>query len=644
MAQAGPAWGASPHACRRGGHHGRIDRSGLLPSCEDEADDWETDPDYINDATERGFWSGDGHGACSEISIASIISDLSNSIRGCELNQPGTAKPGTPRVLSYENRGHRCPPTAEDSHLQSSRETIQRSPRPGTGTRLLRPYPSIYLHSSAGTGIERASVFECNAAEKLDTFFYEKLKACEEAPAPPRPARGNSSTYANEELLGDEPGPEAASRRRAHSGTDREGQLVHQREGAQQGGLAPQDQGGRPRRSHTRQRNRRRDSGGLQRLPSSGDAPNPAAFDRSLGPFQPGDRTAAGPGWEEPAHRRGCSRPCLEAGGPPRILPHCVIAHLQSCTACQQFNHSLQAWPGEEATYENSWAPREEESAPSRRARSAAPSQRQLRQRLSEVQKWLEQSMAEEPSLCPGPETHRAPSPVAPGWFYACESYRNLGQKEGGTWRRLERDGDPGNRKEPAEWGSRRGKREAGNPPHHQPVARGLGHEELNAATVPQGTCSCLFCEPQRHGPGSEPGRRRGDHANESRPGTCSATEAAAAKLQAESRVQRIVEAFERRSRREAKAAAQEKLFQAARQRELDRRTRAVASKEHRGARLARQPRSGSRPPRSNSREPWREAPRPEAVTEGRPQGSRRKGDTMKKKRPSFVEKRNSHH
>ncbi|XP_039379373.1 uncharacterized protein LOC120397500 isoform X1 [Mauremys reevesii] len=639
MAQAGPAWGASPHACRGGGHHGRIDRSGLLPSCEDEADDWETDPDCINDATERGFWSEEGHGAGSEFSIASIISDLSNSIRGCELTQPGTGKPGAPPALSYENRGHQHPPPAEDSHLRSSRETTQRSTGPGTGAPLLRPYPSVYLHSSAGTGIERASVFECNAAEKLDTFFYEKLKACEEAPVPPCPARGDSSAYENEELLGEEPGPEAASRSRAHSGTGREGQMVHQK-GAQQGSLSRQDQGGRHRQSHTRQRNRRRDSGGgLQRLPSSGAAPDPAACDRSHGPFPPGDGTAAGPGWEE---GRGCSRPCLEAGGPPRILPHCVIAHLQSCLACQRFNQSLQAWPGEEAAYQNSWAPREEESAPSRRARSAAPSQRQLRQRLSEVQKWLEQFPAEEPSLCPGPETHRAPSR-----FYVCDSCRNLDQKEGGTWRRLEWDRDPGSLKQPAEpraaRGSRRGKSEAGSPPHRQPVARSLGHQELNAATVPQGTCSYLFCERQRRGLGCEPGWRRGGHASESWPGACSAAEDASAKLQAESRVQRIVEAFERRSRREAKAAAQEKLFQAARQRELDRRARAVAAKEHRGARLAQQPQSGSRPPRSHSRERRREAPRPEAVTEGRPQGSRRKGDAMKKK-TSLVEKLKGHH
>ncbi|XP_075776050.1 uncharacterized protein LOC142826897 [Pelodiscus sinensis] len=594
MAQAGPAWGTAPHACGKGGPCGRIDRAGLLPSCEDEADDWETDPDYINDAPGRGCWWGDGQGAGSQISTASIISDLSNSIRGCELNWPGMGKPGAPPALAYENGGLRHPPLAADS----PRETLPRRPGPGRRAPPQQPYSSVYLHSSAGTGIERGSVFECNAAETLDTFFYEKLKACEEAPPAPGPARPDSGSYENEE-----PGPEAAA--------SSEGPTGHQ-------GGAPQDRGRRHRRSHPAQRGREV----LQQLPRPGDVPSPSACTRSLGLGQPGAGPVAG---------LGCSSPCLDAGGPPQILPRCVIAHLQSCMACQQFNQSQQAWPGERATYENSWGPREEEGAPRRRARSALSSHRQLHQRLCQVQKWLEQSAPQEPLLCPGPEPLRAPSPAAPSWFYPCDSYRTLDRKEEGAWRRREGDGDLRSCKQPAEpqaaHGGRRGKSDAGNATHHQ---------EPSAATVPRGVCSCLFCEPQQGSPGAAPGRRRGAHARTAQPG-------AAAQLQAESRVQRIVEAFERRSRREAKRAVQEQLLQAARQRELDARARAGATKGHRGAR-ARQPQSGSRPPRSLSGERWREAPRPEALTKGRPQGSRQKGDvTKKKKRPSSVEKLGGH-
>lgn len=156
-----------------------------------------------------------------------------------------------------------------------------------------------------------------------------------------------------------------------------------------------------------------------------------------------------------------------------------------------------------------------------------------------------------------------------------------------------------------------------------QPVARILACDDGRRSPA---TCSCLFCERQRPRATSGAGRKGPDPS----------AEEVAVQLQAENRVPRIVEAFERRSLREAKRAAWERAFQPTRQREPER--RAKTAKPQGEARRG-HPQSSGKARRPHAQEAPREEARPSTTP---PEDPRRKHRQRREglvagKRPSFV-------
>ncbi|KAJ6661455.1 hypothetical protein lerEdw1_014364 [Lerista edwardsae] len=504
MAQHGHIWGRrSPNTCRNRDHR-RPDCSRLFPHGTAEDDDWETDPYYINPGPGQGFqW------AQREISTASIISDLSKSIRDCSLRKssPDSKKDGADRLQGRQDSAW----------------------SPGKDPEGHRPPLCSKVHSSPSLGISRSSVFRSNAAETLDTFFSEKLRTWASDGAQ------LSDCYENVESLQEEPG----SRRRSQRGAEKE----RTRPGRTSRG-----------QDHSRATPAREDVVGHSC--GSRDHCDPGACHSQC------LRTLTGKG-EAPPHAQEGSRLSTPVTHSTRILPQCQISHLQSCRACQAFNQVLPA--GQESPLENGCRGQEgARDGGSRKRRTGSSSQRP--DQLSKVQQWLEQTPVEQPPARPRPQRHKG-------------AHRSLDLAERDSW---DRDGTP---ESPAEARRRRRTHREENP-NHQPVARILACDDARRSPA---ACSCLFCERQR--PRAKPGAGR--------KGPDPSAEEVAVQLQAENRVPRIVEAFERRSLREARRAEWERAFQPARPREPER--RAKTAKQQRGEARRGHPQSGGkarRPPR----------------------------------------------
>ncbi|XP_053098650.1 uncharacterized protein LOC128322012 [Hemicordylus capensis] len=580
MAHSGCLRGSgSPNTCRDRGDHRRPGRAKPLPRDAAEDDDWETDPDYVHDASRPG-----GHQrAAREISTTSIISDLSRAIRDCSL---ATSSPQSKK----EPAGHQSPlPGCQDAGQSWAKKPPRERHRQ-------------QARSSPGLGIERCSVFNRNAVETLDNFFSGKLKAWASDTAQ------LSDGYENMEALQEEPPghstpPRGAGKAQA-GGAGRTGRKPSHSRGPQARG----EVAGRPSRSREQ----------------SGPPPG-ACCGQCLGPG------LVGKGEASPAalpRRPEGSRPSTSVSSSARILPQCRIAHVQSCRACQVFNQDPPAGREEALCYEDSSGggppPRQEGGrdglpAARRKGRTGASSQRPLPDRLSKVQQWLEQTPVERPAGLTPPqklEGTRLAASDRPGRGAA---YGRLHPKEGDAWDSLE---------PPAEARHTR-KTHRGRNPNQQPVARILACDDTSTSPA---TCSCLYCEHQR--PCAQPGKQGPDPSPEE----------VAVQLQAENRVPRIVEAFERRSLREAKRAERERAFQSARQREPERKAR--AAKVPRDARPDHPPASSGRARKPPSPEELRERPRPRTVSKGA--GGRRETHRRRKegeaglpagKRPSFMDR-----
>lgn len=255
------------------------------------------------------------------------------------------------------------------------------------------------VHSSPDLGIERSSVFNRNAAETLDTFFSEKLKAWSSDTAQ------LSDSYENMDVV-----PEASA--------------SHPPKIAEKGG------GKRRSRPKTHSRAVQTRGEGAECTCSCRDNCAPDTYygqclrQRHHHPLGKGE-AAAGPLW-----RQEDSSPSTAVGSSARILPQCRVIHIQSCRACQEFNQEQPA--GQEALYENGWMPLCQEDQGGRtsahhKGRKGSSSQQQLPDRLSKVQQWLEQTPVQEPPLQNREATHLACT-EAPGW---CPVYGPLDQKTG---------------------------------------------------------------------------------------------------------------------------------------------------------------------------------------------------------------------
>ncbi|KAH0625528.1 hypothetical protein JD844_015074 [Phrynosoma platyrhinos] len=222
--------------------------------------------------------------------------------------------------------------------------------------------------------------------------------------------------------------------------------------------------------------------------------------------------------------------------GSTRILPRCQINHVQHCQACQAYNRDQPSVP-----YENCWSPLSEEDhaggADRQDKQPEAPSSRQqVSDRLSKVQRWLEQTSAE-----PDPLNMRVQPPAVPGtpgWCHACAS---TNQKDEDLWGREGVVRDCWRSGTAAEMRPRQTRHLGENHHHHrQPSMWILPCDDTS--TSPS-TCNCPFCERQRP---------RAQLVSSNVQPDLSANEVAR-RLQAENRIAQIVEAFERRTLREAK-------------------------------------------------------------------------------------------
>ncbi|KAL8181462.1 UNVERIFIED_CONTAM: hypothetical protein K2H54_002636 [Gekko kuhli] len=547
----------SPKTCRSRASHKRTDRASQYPRSADEDDDWETDPDYVNDdSRQRGG---------RRVSTASIISDLSRSIRDCSLRRPVSHNQKEPADRLHSEKESAWMPTKDpEGH---------RAP--------LCPQ----VRSSPSLGIERSSVFNRNAAETLDTFFSEKLKAWASDDAP------LSDSYENMEAPPKPASPGKGRRRteKTHAGPERTGRRQHPCHPIPARGMV------------------------VERACSSWDNyQQDTYYDQGLRHEAPLSRG--------PEERQGGRRPSTAASSSARILPQCRISHVQSCGACQAFNRELPA--GTETFYEECWSRScpEDGDGGTRKKRTGTSSQR----RLSKVQQWLAQTPVEEPPGPPKAEKQAGvvlESPRAPRRCTACGS---LGPKEGDPWGRA---GDGGDRWSPEDQADPRHGRKPhkARRPGHQPVARIVTCDDTSASPA---ECSCLFCERQKARAGAIPANREG------KKGMDPSAQEVAVQLQAENRLPRIVEAFERRSLREAKMAERDRAYQSSRHRDPEKRARVAKS---RGDGKPGHPPQG-RPKARKSRSKEEPEEEPGSGPEGCPKHSHGKGQPVGK-RPSFLDR-----
>ncbi|XP_025028587.1 uncharacterized protein LOC112541799 [Python bivittatus] len=553
---------ASPSRSRRdqlGASPGR-----QLPCGAEDDEDWETDPDYVHDASRP--WRE------REISTTSIISDLSRSIRDISLGKssPHSAKDGADRQnhpLVYRDPGGKHAKAVEGH----------------------RPPLCPHVHSSPSLGIERSSLFNRNAAEKLDTFFSEKLKAW----------ASDTARLSDTEAAQEEPTSSNTPWRTAKKG--------------------PADHEQAAGRHNHRWAAHGRGNVGAQQANSSRDYYDPGRDPHLRHPRHRAE--GKGEASEGLLRRQEGSGPSTNVGSSARILPQCRISHVRHCRACQAFNQDGPA--GKHRV----WAPLQEEegaggSVPPRKDRTQPPGQQQVPDRISKVQRWLEKTpLGPQPAPLWQQQKHRIPNLASPEAQRPLPAYGSPAQREGGPWSQaLGAAGDHQSRGVPAEarllrrsetmvesvrvrlrgfhrvllfvdasagplpacpaqWllpSPRRSpllaapaRHPATSPPFPtQPAARIVSCDD--ASTSPA-TCSCLFCERQRPRAQLVAGQDEPDPS----------AEAVAARLQAENRVPRIVEAFERRSLREAKIAERERARarRAAPQRDSERKRQAPASR-----------------------------------------------------------------
>nr|XP_008120970.1 PREDICTED: uncharacterized protein LOC100560209 isoform X1 [Anolis carolinensis] len=294
-------------------------------------------------------------------------------------------------------------------------------------------------------------------------------------------------------------------------------------------------------------RNRKKEFADLQRHRLCRENPGLCHLRHSL--------TGKGRASEGLRRKQDGSRPSVAVSSSARILPQCQLSHVQRCRACQAFNRDQN---------ENGWAPLQEEgpvgaSEAHRNVRTSLSSER-----LGKVQHWLEQTWEERP---PEPDCRRLPKQRTQR-PELCPAYG--GQKERETWsrdagddRRVDSTVDTRHR-----WRSHPGE-------NCQAPARMVPRGDASPSPA---TCTCLFCEQQRPRATLVSGKNQRDP---------SVAEVAVL-LQAEKRVPRIVEAFERRTRWEAKMAQEEQAFMPTGRREMDKPTRghrrsssAVAHRAH---------------------------------------------------------------
>ncbi|XP_042321535.1 uncharacterized protein LOC121929737 [Sceloporus undulatus] len=584
MAQSGYMSGThrSPNACKHKQDHRRLDgvRQGPQLGANAVDDDWETDPDYVNNGGSRR--SGD-----HAISTASIIADLSRAIRDGSLGKSSWHSKKEYANLQGHHRGYK---RSEGNYLED-RHTL----------------PRLHGDPAPGASIERPSLINRNTAEKLDSFFSEKLRVWGSDTAQ------RSDTYENTEGAHEErdvhrrhngkghASPDEASMRRTHGWvTDGSGDTVAEY----------------PR--------------------SSREMCDPPAVCQDAGLWHPWHSlTGKGRALEGPLSKQEGSRPSTTVSSSARILPRCRISHVQRCRACQAFNQNQPTPP-----YENCWTTLQEEdqgglSDPHQKERTPPSSFRQqISDRLSKVQHWLEQTPVERPR---GPDHWRQQrhsirhqlNPEAQAW---CPVYAPQGLKEGDLWGRAG-DARASRRLDPVAETRHVWETHLGETPHcHQPVAQILPCED--ASTSPA-TCTCLFCEEQRPGTRLVTDKTRPDP---------SAAEVSL-RLQSENRISRIVEAFERRTLREAKMAEQERAFESTRQRDLERRE--VEKRRGRGPKAGRDPKRGhcssstrahkSHPKEKNGEEKEEERKKHgESRTWEDPKG---KESLRARKRPSFMDR-----
>ncbi|XP_070605413.1 uncharacterized protein [Erythrolamprus reginae] len=484
--------------------------------------------------------------------------DLSRSIRDLSLGNSSPANTGA------DLRSHRL---------------VYRDPG-GKQEKVAEGHPPTrcpHVHSSPSLGIERSSLFHRNAAEKLDTFFSEKLKAW----------ASDSARLSDTEGAQEEPPSSGPAWRASQNGPATHQQRV--------GGQKP----------------RRAVHGNLptEQADSFGDNYGPRCKRWQRCP----EHRAAGKGQASDglSHPQEGSRLSTSASSSARILPQCRISHIQRCRACQAFNQDKPAGKG------GVWAPLQEEeggtstSLSPQKDRTQPHGQPQVPDRIAKVQRWLEQTpLDSQPAPHRSQEKHRTANRARPGTQGQRPLYGCAAQRQGET-RTPEVAGDHQNRGVPAE-ARRPRKSRHGEHPKHPPAAHLLPFDD--ASTSPA-TCSCLFCERQRpHG-----------QLVSGKEGPDLSAEQVAARLQAENRVPRIVEAFERRSLREAKIAEREKALQAALQQDPERKRRVPAShgEPKRGA-----PASG--PPKAPASQEKKKAEEPPR--------RRKEGETVRKQ-PSFLDR-----
>ncbi|KAM6454180.1 uncharacterized protein PHA67_013529 [Liasis olivaceus] len=482
-----------------------------LPCGAEDDEDWETDPDYVHDASRP--WR-----EC-EISTTSIISDLSRSIRDISL-------------------GKSSPHSAKDGADRQSHPLVYRDPggKHAKAVEGHRPPLCPHVHSSPSLGIERSSLFNRNAAEKLDTFFSEKLRAW----------ASDTARLSDTEAAQEEPTSSNTPWRTAKKG--------------------PADHEQAAGRHNHRWAAHGRGNVGAQQVTSSRDNYDPGRDPHLRRPRHRAE--GKGEASEGLLRRQEGSGPSTNVGSSARILPQCRISHIQRCRACQAFNQDGPA--GKHRT----WAPLQEEegagaSVPPRKDRTQPPGQQQVPDRISKVQRWLEQTpLGPQPAPLRQQQKHRIPNLASPEAQRQLPAYGSPAQREGGPWSQaLGAAGDHRSWGVPAEARLlRRSHHEES--PKHLPAARILSCDDASPSPA---TCSCLFCERQR--PRAQ--------LLAAQDGPDPSAEEVAARLQAENRVPRIVEAFERRSLREAKIAerARARARQAAPQRDLERKRQAPASR-----------------------------------------------------------------
>lgn len=309
-----------------------------------------------------------------------------------------------------------------------------------------------HVRSSPSLGIERSSLFHHNAAEKLDSFFSEKLKAWASDTA-----HLSDTDGAQEEPPSSNPAWRAAQN----------GPASHQ-QGA--GGQNP----------------RRAAHGNLamEQADSSRDNYGPGCK-RWL--RCPGHRAVGkGQASDGLSRQQEGSRLSTSASSSARILPQCRISHIQRCQACQAFNQDKPVGKG------GTWAPLQEEEGGStslspHKNGVRPPGQPQVPDRIAKVQRWLEETPLDSHSA---PhrwhEKHRTPKRAGPGSrgqrpVYGCPAQRQ------GEARAPEATGDHQSRGVPAEARHPRKSRHEESPKH--PVRVSVPSEKTRGGEFGGGAC-----------------------------------------------------------------------------------------------------------------------------------------------------------